>query len=274
MAEKENRTKKPGRNDPCPCGKGAKYKFCCISKESRAHLVTLDQKCDGCGNHLQTDVGKDWTSVISNEEFPLKNFCKENDFYWFSNVIPIGQMFEFKEMLQNGHLTVEHLMAVYKAKLTKETVLDLLKDAEKLHPALSNRVPVIMDAAEAHFAGKYSLSIPALFPQIEGFHRDYGGLESKQDFFPTLQTDIWNVRFLSGLTESSKFFNAYLTKLFKGSQPDNSFNRNPILHGTNPSYASEDWSLTLILIVLEIRLFMWFEENTKPMLKEAPRYPL
>lgn len=26
-------TQKPGRNDPCPCGSGKKYKQCCLSKE-------------------------------------------------------------------------------------------------------------------------------------------------------------------------------------------------------------------------------------------------
>lgn len=25
--------KKPGRNDPCPCGSGKKYKSCCLAKE-------------------------------------------------------------------------------------------------------------------------------------------------------------------------------------------------------------------------------------------------
>lgn len=28
-------TKKPGRNDPCPCGSGKKYKNCCWGKESK-----------------------------------------------------------------------------------------------------------------------------------------------------------------------------------------------------------------------------------------------
>lgn len=27
------RVKKVGRNDPCPCGSGKKYKFCCMNKE-------------------------------------------------------------------------------------------------------------------------------------------------------------------------------------------------------------------------------------------------
>ena len=33
---------KPGRNDPCPCGSGDKYKKCCLAKEeavAREQLV-------------------------------------------------------------------------------------------------------------------------------------------------------------------------------------------------------------------------------------------
>ncbi len=25
---------KPGRNDPCPCGSGRKYKHCCLAKDT------------------------------------------------------------------------------------------------------------------------------------------------------------------------------------------------------------------------------------------------
>jgi len=32
-----NMSKQIGRNDPCPCGSGRKYKNCCISKESDRH---------------------------------------------------------------------------------------------------------------------------------------------------------------------------------------------------------------------------------------------
>jgi uncharacterized protein YecA (UPF0149 family) len=28
--------KKVGRNDPCPCGSGKKYKRCCLLKETQA----------------------------------------------------------------------------------------------------------------------------------------------------------------------------------------------------------------------------------------------
>lgn len=29
---------RPGRNDPCPCGSGRKYKHCCALKEPRLSL--------------------------------------------------------------------------------------------------------------------------------------------------------------------------------------------------------------------------------------------
>ena len=32
-------TAKPGRNDPCPCGSGNKYKKCCLTKNDAAELV-------------------------------------------------------------------------------------------------------------------------------------------------------------------------------------------------------------------------------------------
>lgn len=36
--------KKIGRNDPCPCGSGKKYKLCCINKMSEEEIQS-----DTCG---------------------------------------------------------------------------------------------------------------------------------------------------------------------------------------------------------------------------------
>ena len=33
---------KIGRNDPCPCGSGKKYKKCCLNKPSQAHKFKND----------------------------------------------------------------------------------------------------------------------------------------------------------------------------------------------------------------------------------------
>lgn len=32
---------KPGRNDPCPCGSGQKYKRCCLPKDQEAESIAL-----------------------------------------------------------------------------------------------------------------------------------------------------------------------------------------------------------------------------------------
>ena len=33
-------SKHPGRNDPCPCGSGKKYKHCCALKKDRLSIGT------------------------------------------------------------------------------------------------------------------------------------------------------------------------------------------------------------------------------------------
>ena len=35
---------KTGRNDPCPCGSGKKYKLCCLSKDETAAWATAEAK--------------------------------------------------------------------------------------------------------------------------------------------------------------------------------------------------------------------------------------
>jgi hypothetical protein len=35
---------KVGRNDPCPCGSGEKYKKCCLQKDEAARSVTLAEE--------------------------------------------------------------------------------------------------------------------------------------------------------------------------------------------------------------------------------------
>lgn len=41
MAASRSRKRKTGRNDPCPCGSGSKYKRCCESKERAAKSIEL-----------------------------------------------------------------------------------------------------------------------------------------------------------------------------------------------------------------------------------------
>ena len=79
---------KPGRNDPCPCGSGRKYKRCCLEKDQLAERAALaetaaaraaaaarhahdhsDHECDFCGSDL--DEGADELTRDSNAVIDL-----------------------------------------------------------------------------------------------------------------------------------------------------------------------------------------------------------
>lgn len=260
---------KVGRNQPCPCGSGQKYKYCCISKELRTRTVAINQNCTECGTPLEVDLSNDFMNVFASVEIPLKNFCKDNNFYLFSGSVTVGDLIKFQDMLREGFLNKEHLIAAYKSKLTSESTIHYLEDASSLHPAFVSRHQILRDAAEAHFQGKFTLSVPVLFAQIEGLLRELGGLSLSDKFRSTVSTDIWDGRMLFNLADSAGYFNAFISRLFEGQQAESTFNRNPILHGMNVDYATEEWSLILLLIVLEVRMFLWFERNTKSRIHEA-----
>jgi len=57
---------KTGRNDPCPCGRGKKYKYCCLSQASVANIENTQiendafrlTKTNHVKKHLKNGVGK------------------------------------------------------------------------------------------------------------------------------------------------------------------------------------------------------------------------
>lgn len=75
---------KPGRNDPCPCGSGQKYKRCCLSKDQAAESAALaaaaaarageaarhdhsHHDCDFCGRLLddeEDELTRDSNAVV------------------------------------------------------------------------------------------------------------------------------------------------------------------------------------------------------------------
>jgi hypothetical protein len=255
-----------GKNDLCPCGSGQKYKYCCIANEQKERIVEVAKCCDSCGNHLQVNLSDDMMNKIASSELPLKIFCKDNDFYLFG-LITVGEVMEFQEKLDSGTLTKADFINAYKERINKEVVSALIEDACQLHTAFSSRKKVLDDACDAHFNGKYTLSVPVLFSQIEGILRDIGELALKATFKSTIKKDIWDRRLLFGLTDSAGFFNSFITKLYEGQQDNASFNRNPVLHGMSVNHDSEEWSLILILTLLEIRFFIWFEKNTHDVIR-------
>lgn len=256
-------TTKLKRNDLCSCGSGQKYKYCCISKELKRRTVKSNEQCADCGTHLEADLSEDFMNIVASLEIPLKNFCKDNEFYWFGHAIVVSEMIEFGKKLRAGELTKQSIIQAYTNRLTRETAVAWVEDSVSLHKAFGSRIDILRDAIGAHFDSKYTLSVPVLFAQIEGLLREIGGLALEDKFRPTVSTEIWNSRYLFGMSDNAKYFNAFITKLFEGQKDAHSFNRNPVLHGMNVNYDSEEWSLILVLTVLEIRQFLWFEKYTE-----------
>ena len=264
------RMTKIGRNQVCDCGSGIKYKYCCIGKKLKSRNVDIPLHVTANYNPTDAESAKDFINMFACAEIPLKNFCKDNDFYLFGSGTTVANLINFTDLLQKGRLTKDILLANYKQKITYEDTIAYFNDAATFHPAINSRLNILKDATEAHFNGKYTLSVPTLFAQIEGILREYGNLKASDNFKSTMKTDIWDTRYLFSLSDNADYFNGFISRLFEGQKDSVTFNRNTILHGLNATYDSEEWSLTLLLIILEIRLFLWFEKKTLDVFDRKP----
>lgn len=255
--------KKIGRNEPCPCGSGRKYKYCCRGFEHKDRKPHTPSELI---NPQGMDIFKNLMGAISSEQEPLRCFCKDNGFYFFKNM-SLANLFDINDKLTNNTLTKADFYAGYKRHTTNEYVLRMLKTAMKQSDAFKKREPILHSAVKAHFDGVYELSIPAFFIIIEGVLRDIGNLEPKQTFKPTMTNEGLEEKVLYAESDSISYFNAFVASLFTGSQGEEIFNRNTILHGLNNNCFSEDNSLTLLLIILEIQNYIFHDQSWPPKIK-------
>lgn len=255
---------KPSRNQPCPCGSGTKYKFCCIGQERRTRIVAVGEAARRAGAPDTVDLTNDMMNSTSGMDRALHHFCKDNDLFLFGSVLTVGQILAFTGELKAGIFTRERLIEAYRERTTRHVAVGWIDDACTIFPSFAPRRQILMDAVTAHFDGAYTLSVPVLFSQIEGILRDIGALAPKDDLKPTIKRD-WDSRTLFGLTDSAAMFNAFLYRLYEGQRSGGDLNRNPVLHGTDTGYATLENSLILVLTLCEIRTFLWFEKNTAPL---------
>ncbi|WP_223847361.1 hypothetical protein [Hymenobacter montanus] len=217
----------------------------------------------GKPRQVQVDASKDWLNILATSELPLKLFCKDNGLYLFGLGLTVGQQEALTQQLKQGKLTREDVLATYREHFRQEPIMSLLARACEEQPIFEKRRAVLTDAFEAHFSGKYTLSIPVLFTQLEGLLRDVGKLKNSDNVKGTIRNDIWNDRLLRPIEDDATFFNAFVHKLFEGSKGSGQgLNRNPILHGFEVDYTSADNSMLLMHSILEIRLFLWWEGRT------------
>lgn len=253
---------KPKRNDLCPCGSGIKYKYCCISKELRERKVPIKNHIyTKCGKPVYVDYTNDWLNISAALNIPLMNFCKDNGLYLFNMHLRVGEIEDFYKKLKNGSLNINDIMNVYKKNFVKDAILGLLDSAVQELTIFKKRERILKDALDAHFDGKYTLSVPVVFAQLEGLLRDIGHIKNRDPVRPTIPTTNWNERMAFSIQDSSEYFNAFITRLFEGGKEASEFNRNPILHGFGLNYNTEENSMVLFMSILELRNFLWFDKN-------------
>ncbi|MEZ5196372.1 MAG: SEC-C domain-containing protein [Bacteroidales bacterium] len=254
--------KKQGRNELCNCGSGLKYKYCCAGKDLREQKIPLwsDPKT---GEKLSLNMTDDILNWAATVELPIKNFCKDNDIYFFGLAATVGETQELDNKLKKGLLTKQDVLDTFKKNAKKESIMRLLDACFEEMEIFAARRTILKDAFDAHFNEKYTLSIPALFSQLEGLLRDIGGLHFKDTIKPTIPTNIWDKKLLFAIKDDAQNFNNFITKLFSGSTGPDAFNRNPILHGFKLDYHSEEHSLLIILSILELRMFNWWQRNVE-----------
>lgn len=252
---------KVGRNQQCTCGSRKKYKYCCGMYKDKERIVKVPYVCPHCNtkHEAEIDCTSNFMNKFSTSERPLKEFCKDNGIYlfgWFS----IAREMELEKELKSQTLTIDIILDEYK-KIDSKFLLFLLENAIATIDYFKKRARILRDAFNAHFEGKYTLSVPALFSQLEGLLRDYSGLPLRETFCSKIKTDLWDAYMAFSIKDDAQYFNAFVNKLYEGSKPAEEFNRNSILHGANVMYHSEEHSILLLLAILEIRTFVFYERE-------------
>jgi len=140
------------------------------------------------------------------------------------------------------------------------------------NPYFDKRQKIIEDALDAHIDGKYTLSIPALLPMVEGILIDIIGSrpkkgESMSDWVGNaiddmctdfMQASLKNIilAFLTGVTVYKGIDKKYFTPdMFPQWLDDNNYaakdilNRHAILHGVFVDYPSKENSIRTFMIL-------------------------
>lgn len=263
----EELPQKIGKNQLCPCGSGRKYKYCHGASALTRREVSIESKCPCCGKMVKgsIDLTENFMNKFSAANKPLKEFCKDNGFYFFE-FLTMSQEESLLNLLKENKLRKEDVFDVYKGN-SKEFYLGFLETAIERNNIFKERAEILKDAFCAHFEGKYTLSVPVLFAQLEGLFREYRPV-SLSESFKTIKRDVWDYKLLFEIKDKAHLFNSFIGNLYKGSQPKDTFNRNPILHGVNVQYYSQEHSLLLLMSILEIDMFVFFEKNCPDILKK------
>ena len=144
---------------------------------------------------------------------------------------------------------------------------------------LKERSPLILDSLEAHRAGKWTLSIPALLPLVDGITRKFCKDHLRRRKGPTRVMHVAKFadhyrrkqpRLFGDSFSSFVHENMYATvDLSKAILPPSSINRHGILHGEISDYATEANSLRVFLLLDTIAQFVRAFEKKRDITSQA-----
>jgi hypothetical protein len=92
-----NRSMRTGRNEPCPCGSGSKYKNCCINEKARQHsryltvlvIAVATVAAAGVIPSLLPEKEKEKPALSSRTPRPGKVWSEEHG-HWHDAAAPVG----------------------------------------------------------------------------------------------------------------------------------------------------------------------------------------
>lgn len=183
-----NNTKKLGRNDPCPCGSGKKFKRCCLDKEVREKKALTDFHPANFRREMEGTLKK-MAKIAENKNMSAKDLER----YFVGR--PMDEIDgEYKELGHNdAKVRAEDLLEQALEASSCRKAVKLAHQALALYPNLADAW-ILLGEHEANTPGT---CLPYFEKAVEAGRADLG-----EEFFRNNEGHFW------GMVESRPFMRA------------------------------------------------------------------
>lgn len=185
--------------------------------------------------------------------------------FWVTPSMSLGLFQELKRLERTGNLTgasVKTAILEFYRVDNGKLFVSMVQGWDK-EPRFKSRMTIIHDARDAHLQGKYTLSIPAVLPLVEGIASEIVNQQPGhpnpilREAIETRHTDLFQVIARDALLDyvmnrTYRFvrFNEFADWLQQnGLNQQQVLHRAGILHGIQTDYASEENSLRVFLLL-------------------------
>lgn len=242
---------KPGRNKPCPCGSGYKYKFCHYAVDTAKPEFPEKNIFDMSSEGHQ--ILHSFMHFFQQADTPLHELCIESGLYYFKS-ITIAQWEKIAEAFaKEPSSAIELLLNAWEVANDVEYFNRMLENCSNISPLIKKREKIISQIVINHFSGMYETAIPASFMVIEGLFREYNNIsfEANQGVSYKINLEPYENTMLYADMSATSYFTKFLNKLMTGKPGDTSIHRNPVMHGVDDDFPTKRNSLLLLLTIFE-----------------------